>query len=329
MARGIAEPAVEASSALGVGIAPEDHRPRSRIDPLLPVAIAAVWLLWGSTFAGMRAAVQTMPPFAMAASRFLIAGALLFAVAALRGKARVGRADLLRALVTGATLLLLGNGMTAWTVQYLPSGINSLLLSCSPIWMAIVAYLWGGEKPSRLAIVGMVLGLAGLALLVGPQSRGSIAFWPAIVAVLASVSWSFGSIFQRRMGGGESVVLATALQMLAGGALLALEAALAGEWGAFHLHAVSRTSWVGFAWLVVFGSIAGYSAYLYTMRAASTMLASTYAYVNPIVSLALGYVLFGETLNPREGIASAVIVAGVALMMIPTRRRGAPRASRA
>ncbi|HYZ15564.1 MAG TPA: EamA family transporter [Candidatus Acidoferrum sp.] len=287
------------------------------------VAIAAVWLLWGSTFAGMRAAVQTMPPFAMAAARFLIAGALLFALAALRGKARVTRADLVRALVTGATLLLLGNGMTAWTVQYLPSGINSLLLSCSPIWMAIVAYLWGGEKPSRLAVVGMVLGLAGLALLVGPQSRNAIAFWPAIVAVLASISWSFGSIFQRRIGGTDSVVLATALQMLVGGTLLAIEAALTGEWGAVHVRAISATSWVGFAWLVVFGSIAGYSAYLYTMRAASTMLASTYAYVNPIVSLALGYALFGETLNAREGLASAVIVAGVALMMMPAGRERA------
>ncbi len=320
MARGIAEPTVEASTALGIGIAPEDRRARTRIDPLLVVAIAAVWLLWGSTFAGMRAAVQTMPPFAMAASRFLIAGALLFAVAALRGKARVGRADLVRALVTGATLLLLGNGVTAWTVQYLPSGINSLLLSCSPIWMAIVAYVWGGEKPSRLAIAGMVLGLAGLGLLVGPQSRATIAFWPAIIAVIASVSWSFGSIFQRRLGGSESVVLGTALQMLAGGALLALEAAFTGEWGAVNLRAVSAASWAGFAWLVVFGSIAGYSAYLYTMRAASTMLASTYAYVNPIVSLALGYVLFGERLTPLEGVASAVIVAGVALMMIPSQR---------
>lgn len=288
---------------------------------MLVVAIAAVWIFWGSTFAAMRYAVGTIPPFAMASCRFLVAGAILYAICAARGKARITRDDLMRATVTGGSLLLLGNGMTAWTVQFMPSGINSLLLSCSPIWMAIIAYLWGGEKPTRVAAIGMLLGLGGLGLLAAPHSGGSLPLWPVLVAIFASVAWSFGSIYQRRVGKPGSLVLATALQMLAGGVLLAIEAAFTGEWAHVDLHAISAASLGGFVWLVLFGSLVGYSAYLYTMQAASTALASTYAYVNPIVAVLLGFVLFGERLTPLEAGASAVIIAGVALMILP---RSAP-----
>ena len=294
-----------------------------RVDLRLVGAIAAVWLLWGSTFAGMRFAVGTIPPFAMASCRFTLAGLILLAVCALRGRVRPSRADLVRAGVTGATLLLLGNGMTAWTVQYLPTGVNSLLLSVSPIWMALIAFLWYGERPTRVAVFGMLLGLAGLALLVRPTSTSAIAFWPALVAVLASVSWSFGSIYQRRMRA-DDLMLAPALQMLAGGLMLGLEAAVTGQWAALDLHAVSPASLGGLAWLVVFGSLIAYSAFLYTMQNASTALASTYAYVNPVVAVILGFVLFGERLTPLEFVASAIIVVGVALMMLPARPRNGP-----
>jgi drug/metabolite transporter (DMT)-like permease len=302
------------------------ERTGARVDLRLVGAVAAVWVLWGSTFAAMRFAVGTIPPFAMAACRFTLAGAILLAVCALRGRLRVTRADIVRALITGATLLLLGNGMTAWTVQYLPTGINSLLLSVSPIWMALIAFVWYRERPARIAVAGMLLGLVGLALLVRPVSGSPIALWPAVLAVLASVSWSFGSIYQRRAGRGD-LLLATALQMLAGGLLLGLEAALTGEWRAFHPGAVSALSLGGFSWLVLFGSLIAYSSFLYTMQNASTALASTYAYVNPVVAVILGFVLFGERLTPLEAVASAVIVVGVALMMLPARSGPARTAS--
>lgn len=277
--------------------------------------------------AAMRAAVETMPPFVMASSRFLLAGAILYAICVARGRARIARDDLVRGFITGAALLLLGNGMTAWTVQYLPSGVNSLLLSCAPIWMAMTAFAWGRERPTRFALAGMALGLFGLALLLQPKSGGTIALWPAIVAVLASVAWSVGSIYQRRAGTAGSLVLATALQMLCGGALIALEAAFTGEWSHLRVRTISAVSLAGFVWLVLLGSVVSYSAYLYTMRHASTALASTYAYVNPLVALVLGFVLFGERLTPVELLASAIILAGVALMMVPN-RRPAPRTSR-
>jgi drug/metabolite transporter (DMT)-like permease len=314
--------AVEAC-APGVGIALEDVRTSSRIDARLIVAVAAVWLLWGSTFAAMRFVVTTVPAFVMVSSRFLLAGAILYAFCALRGRARPSRGDVVHAAVAGVTLLLLGNGITAWTVQYLPTGINSLLLSLTPIWMALIGFVWGGERPTRLAVVGMVLGFAGLALLLQPKATSGLPLWPVILSLLASVSWSFGSIYQRRSPKSGDLVLATALQMLIGGALMAVEAALFGQWRALDVHAITAVSLGGFAWLVVFGSLFAYSAYLYTMQNASAALASTYAYVNPIVAVIIGMLLLHERFTPIEALASAVIIGGVALMMVPARKAAA------
>jgi drug/metabolite transporter (DMT)-like permease len=268
----------------------------------------------------MRYAVATIPPFAMASLRFTVAGLILYAFCALRGHWRFGRADLVRASVTGATLLLLGNGVSAWTVQYLPTGINSLLLSLVPAWMALIAFVWGRERPTRTALVGMLLGFGGMALLLQPRAGGALPPWPATLAVLASVAWAFGSIYQRRASRGGDLLLATALQMTVGGVMIGLEAALFGEWRALDVHAISAASWLGLAWLIVFGSLFGYSAYLYTMQAADTALASTYAYINPMVSVLLGVVLFHERFTPLEALAGAITLGGVALMMVPARR---------
>jgi drug/metabolite transporter (DMT)-like permease len=317
--------AVEAC-APGIGVAPADLRTRSRIDVRLIVAVAAVWLFWGSTFAAMKYVVATVPAFVMASSRFLLAGALLYAFCALRGRWRPSRDDLIRAAVAGVTLLLFGNGITAWTVQYLPTGINSLLLCLTPIWMSLIAFAWGGERPTRLAVVGMVLGFGGLALLLQPKATSGLPLWPVVLLLLSSISWSFGSIYQRRSPKSGDLVLATALQMLIGGVLMAGEAAVFGQWGAFDVHAVTAASLGGFAWLVVFGSLLAYSAYLYTMQNASASLASTYAYVNPIVAVIIGMVLLHERFTPIEALASAVIVGGVALMMVPARNAAAPAA---
>ena len=295
----------------------------------LILAIAAVWLLWGSTYAGMHYAVQTIPPFAMVAIRFTFAGALLYAICAVRGQGRITRADMTRGFVTGAALLLLGNGVTAWTLQFLPTGVNSLILSLSPIWMALIAFVWGGERPGLPALAGMLLGFAGLGiLLLGPGTSGSLALGPALLAIFASVAWAFGSIYARRSGKVDNLLLATSLQMLAGGLLLAIEAAIFGEWRAFNLAAISGMSWAGLAWLIAFGSLLGYSAYLYTMQVAGTALASTYAYINPIVAVVVGIALFHERFTPVEAIASAIILGGVALMLVPAPHRS-PRSVRA
>jgi drug/metabolite transporter (DMT)-like permease len=306
------------ASAPGVGVAPA-RISVARIDGRTLAAVAAVWLLWGSTFAAMRYVVSTVPPFVMASGRFLLAGAILYAICMLRGRARPTRDDLKNAAVTAVILLVFGNGVTAWTVQFLPTGINSLLLSLSPVWMALIAFAWGGERPTRLAVGGMILGFAGLALLLQPKATSALPLWPVVLALLSSITWAFGSVYQRRVAQTRSILLSTALQMLIGGALLGIEAALFGQWQHLDMHAVTAASWGGFFWLVIFGSLIAYSAYLYTMRAASTALASTYAYVNPIVAVVLGMLLFHERFTPLEAVASAIILIGVALMMVPRR----------
>jgi drug/metabolite transporter (DMT)-like permease len=288
-----------------------------RFNLKLALAIATVWFFWGSTFAGMHYAVATIPPFLMAAARFFVAGTLLGAFCVVRGRARLTRVGVKHAVISGAALLVFGNGISAYTVQFLPTGINALLLSSTPIWMAVIGFLWGGERPRGAAVAGMILGLFGLVVLIQPHGSGALPLVPSILAVFASIGWAFGSMYQRRVGKPPDVLFATAMQMVAGGVLLALEAALFGEWQTFDPHAVSAASLAGFAWLVVFGSIVAYSAYQYTMHAAGTALASTYAYVNPIVSVILGYFLFAERLTLVQGVASAVVLFGVALMMWP------------
>ena len=144
------------------------------LDLRLVVAVAAVWILWGSTFAALRYSVATIPPFVLASGRFMLAGALLYALCAVRGRARPTRDDVVRAAVTGTTLLLLGNGVVVWTVQFLPTGINSLLLSLSAVWMALIAFAWGGERPSRVAMAGMLMGFGGMVLLLQPRATAAL-----------------------------------------------------------------------------------------------------------------------------------------------------------
>jgi drug/metabolite transporter (DMT)-like permease len=300
-----------------VGVAPLTHLPKPKGYALkLALALFAVWVFWGSTFAAIHYAVATIPPFVMASIRFLIAGAILWGVCAVMGRARPTRADWVRASVTGTTLLLLGNGVTSWCVQFVPTGLGSLLLSTSPIWMALFDFVATRERPARPAIFGMVLGFAGMILLLQPKASGTLPLWPTVLLIAASISWAFGSIYQRRAGG-TNIILATAMQMVVGGALLALEALVFGEWQSFHWQAVAPSSLGALGWLIVFGSLCGYSAYVWSMQHAPVALGSTYAYINPLVALILGAILFGERLTPLEVVASIVILAGVALMMVP------------
>jgi drug/metabolite transporter (DMT)-like permease len=313
----VAQENVEAAEG-NVGVAPAHAVALSANTGLAVLAIGCVWLLWGSTFAAIRLATGTIPVFAMVAARFLVAGAVLWGVCLILRRGNPTWADWRRALVTGATLLVLGNAVTAWSTQFVPTGLCSLLLSLTPIWMALMDFAITRERPTRAAMIGMLLGLAGMALLLQPRVSGGLPLVPTLALIFGSISWAFGSIYQRR-GGTTNVMLATALQMLVGGALIGIESALLGEWGRFGSVAISSTSLAAWAWLVVGGSLFAYSAYLWTMQHVPTSLASTYAYVNPIVALILGALLFGERLSPLGVVASAVILCGVALMMLPSR----------
>jgi drug/metabolite transporter (DMT)-like permease len=313
----VAQPAEAAEENVAVVIAATGPKP---VRPLTTVlALGSVWLLWGSTFAAIHIASATIPIYLMVAARFTLAGLILWAVCLALGRGIPTRGDWLRALVTGSTLLLLGNAVTAWSTQYVPTGLCSLLLCLTPIWMALITFAFSRERPTRAAIAGMLLGFAGMALLLQPGVTGHLPLVPTLMLIFGSISWAFGSIYQRRYGS-SNVILSTALQMIVGGALIGIESGVLGEWGRFDPGAVSTASLLGFGWLVVGGSLFAYSAYLWSMQNLPTSLASTYAYVNPVVALLLGALLFGERLTPLAIVASIVILGGVALMMRPAPR---------
>jgi len=310
------------ASAPNVAVGPVTTSPRVRGDAVrLGIALFAVWVFWGSTFAGMRLALGAIPVFAMVSSRFLVAGLILWAFAAITGKGGpITRNDLIRALITGTTLLLFGNSLSTWCVQFIPTGVASLLVSLSPVYMTFFDYVLYRNRPSLLAIVGMTLGFAGMLLFAMPKASGHLPLLPTVVILLGSMSWAFGSIYQRRAGAARNLLVATALQMIVGGILTGIVSLALGELHGFDLHAVTASAALGWAYLVVFGSLGGYVAYLYTMQHAPTSLGSSYAYINPLIAVALGIGLFHEAFAPIEAIAGVVIIVGVSLMMFPQKR---------
>jgi drug/metabolite transporter (DMT)-like permease len=291
---------------------------------LVWAALITVYVLWGSTYLGIRVAVQTMPPFLMAGVRFLIAGALLcawrFPAAARAGKLPT-RDEWRRTLVIGAALLLGGNGAVAYAETSVPSGLTALMVSVVPLWMALIDRIFYGRRLPAPVLAGLFAGFAGVALLVGPPGRGSISLVGALVLTVGSLSWAAGSLYSRGARLPEDSLLATGMEMLTGGACLTLAGIAAGETAHVQLAAISSNSWIAFVYLIFFGGIAGFSAYLWVIRNAPTSLVSTYAYVNPVVAVFLGWAILHETLTLRTLAAAAVIVCSVAWIVSANSRK--------
>jgi drug/metabolite transporter (DMT)-like permease len=281
-------------------------------------AFAAVYIIWGSTYLAILFAIETLPPFLMAGARFVTAGALLFAWSWPRREGALSPAHWRAAAVIGGLLLMGGNGAVSWAEQYVPSSIAALLIAVTPLWIVLLDWLWhGARRPGMLTVAGLALGFGGLVLLVGPGQilgAGGVYLPGALVLVAGSLSWSIGSIYSRRAtmpGGG---MLGVGMQMLCGGALLLLLGLLTGEAGRLDLAAVSLRSWLAVAYLTVFGSIVGYTAYMWLLQVVSPGRVATYAYVNPLVAVVLGWGLAGEALTLRMAAAALVILSGVALI---------------
>ncbi|UCG86699.1 MAG: EamA family transporter [Gemmatimonadota bacterium] len=284
----------------------------------LVAAFAAVYLIWGSTYLAIRFAIDTMPPFTMAGVRFITAGGVLYVCLRARGVARPAPHHWRSALVIGALMLLGGNGGVVWAEQFVASGIAALLVTTVPFWVVLLAWVTGRGRPSVLVVVGLLVGFCGVFLLVGPERvAGGARVDPvgALVLVLAAFAWAVGSLYSREAQQAPSQPLATAMSMLAGGVLLLLAATVAGELSAVDLTDISPRSWVAFWYLVVFGALVAFSAYIWLMRSTTPARAATYAYVNPVVAVVLGWILAAEPLNPRVVIAAGVIVGAVALIV--------------
>jgi drug/metabolite transporter (DMT)-like permease len=292
----------------------------SRMRARLLVAFAAVYTVWGSTYLAIRFAVETLPPLLMAGARFVIAGAILLLWARLREPSGPTRRDWTTGLVSGALLLLGGNGAVVWAEQRVPSGIAALLVAVVPLWMVLLDWLRpGGRRPATAVFAGLGLGLVGLGLLVGPDALhggGDISPIGAAVLMVGSFSWAVGSLYTKRAPRPSSANRGTATQMVAGGLCLLLAGAAMGEPSRLDLAHVSSRSLLGFLYLVTFGSLIGFTAYVYLLAHTTAARASTYAYVNPVVAVALGWAVANEPVTSRTLLAAAVILAGVAIITV-------------
>ncbi len=291
------------------------------------LAFLAIYLIWGSTYLAIRFAIETLPPFLMAGTRFLIAGAVLYVWMRLRGAPRSPGFQWRNTAIVGGLMLLGGNGGVVWSEQLVPSGLAAVLIATSPLWMVVLGWLWRGARPGPRVVIGLVLGFSGVAVLVGPgalNGAGQVNPVGAAVLILAALSWATGSLFAQHARLPATSLLATAMEMLAGGALLFLAGLLTGEWARVDLSAVSMRSLLALTYLILFGSLVGFSAYTWLLRVTTIARASTYAYINPVVAVFLGWALAGERLTLQTLLATAVIVAGVVLIISQQARSRIP-----
>ena len=284
------------------------------------LAYALVYVIWGSTYLGIRFAIETLPPFLMAAARFLVAGGLLYAFTRARGAARPSAVQWRAAAIVGGFLLFGGNGAVVWAEQRVPSGVAALLVAILPLWIVLLEWV-GPEhrRPSLRTAAGVLIGIVGVTVLVGPgalHGNGNTDLLGATALVLGSLSWAIGSLYARRAPLPKTPQLGTAMQMLAGGAMLAVGGLATGEAShGFALSSVSLPSAMALLYLIVFGSLVGFSAYVWLLRVEPPSRVATYAYVNPVVAVALGWLLAGERMTPATMLAAAIIVAAVALIV--------------
>jgi drug/metabolite transporter (DMT)-like permease len=280
------------------------------------LAFLAVYLCWGMTYLAMRVAVKDIPPHLMSGARFLVAGMVLYLWSRSRGDPAPGAKEWKAAAVVGAFLLLGGNATVAWAEQQVPSGLAAVLIAVAPIWMVGFEWARGGRRPSRRVLAGLLLGLLGVGLLVTPNgdSTNQVNLLGGVVLVLASASWAWGSVFSKTAPLPRSPFLATSMEMLAGGALILVVAALTGQIQDFKPGEVSTDAVLSWLFLVVFGSLVGFTAYIWLLGVTSIAKAGTYAYVNPVVAVFLGWAILGEPVTARTIAAAGVILVGVALV---------------
>ncbi|MDQ3950407.1 MAG: EamA family transporter [Gemmatimonadota bacterium] len=293
------------------------RRPKEYSRARLLAAFAAVYVVWGSTYLFIRFAVETLPPFVMAGARFAVAGAILYLWARLRGTSAPTRAEAQSAAIAGVFLLVGGNGAVVWAEQRVPSSVTALLVATVPVWMVLLDWLRpGGVRPRVGVFAGLALGLLGLAMLVGRGAMGGEGADPvgAGVLVVGSILWATGSLYVGRNPRPPSALIGNGVQMLAGGAVLLAVGTMTGELGHLDLAAASTRSLLSLLYLIVAGSLIGFTAYTYLLRVSTPAKVSTYAYVNPVVAVFLGWAFAGEEVTARTVIAAAVILAGVAII---------------
>ena len=294
----------------------------------LASAFAAIYVIWGSTYLAIFYALETLPPLVMAGIRHLVAGVILYGWTRMRGASRPSGRHWRSSALIGGLLLLGGNGGVCWAEQYVPSGVAALLITTVPVWMVLLNWLRpGGIRPTLFEVIGLVLGLGGVAVLVGKGDlAGASRVDPigAMVLVGASLSWAFGSIYSRYVTLPDSPFLATAMQMLSGGALLLIVGLAFGEGSRIAWDQISWRSIAALGYLVFLGSLVAFTAYVWLLRVSTPARVSTYAFVNPAVAVLLGCLVAHEVLTGRMIVASIITITGVALITLSKGKRRQP-----
>lgn len=280
---------------------------------IIVLAFAAIYIVWGSTYLAIRYAIDTMPPLIMAGLRFLIAGTLMYAWARRTAPAPTA-AEWRAGAIIGALLFLGGNGAVVLAEKTVPSGTAALLIAVEPLWVAMLDALRTRTRPDGLRVAGLLLGLGGVAILVGPTAGGPLG--GMILILLGSLTWAAGSIYGLGAPRPRSPAMSAAVPMLTGGAILLAVGTVRGEWGGLSPAAFSTPSLLAFAYLIVFGSVVAFTAYSWLITNVSPTLVATYAFVNPVVAVFLGWALGGEVVTLRTVVGAAVIVSGVVLITV-------------
>jgi drug/metabolite transporter (DMT)-like permease len=295
------------------------HAHKKRETLLLVAAFAAVYVIWGSTYLAIVVGLESFPALVLPACRHFAAGLILYPLLRWRTGIRPTAAQWRTAAITGVLLLVFGNGAVCLSEQTVPSGVAALLVAMVSFWMVLADWLRpGGAKPVPRVIASLVLGFGGLVLLVGPAhlgGSGRVDPWGAGILVVGSFAWACGSIYSKHNDLPSSPMLGVAMQSLVGGAALWVVALLAGEGRQFHPASVSLRSWIAVAYLLVFGSGIGFTAYVFLLKKSTAARVGTYAFVNPVVALFLGWIGASEAVTLRTGLAAAVILTAVLLVI--------------
>ncbi len=282
-------------------------------------AMLTIYIVWGSTYLAIRFAVQSLPPLYMAAVRFIIAGGVLFAFRRLMGDPLPSRTQWRSSIVIGFFLLVMGNGGVSLAEQLVPSALAALIVGTVPLWLIVLDVLvYHNRWPNPGTILGVVVGFAGILLLFWPSgqtgSQGTpVNFVGAGLLILSAICWATGSLYSRSANLPSSPLMGSAMEMLSGGVMLFVAGTLMGEWNHVNIQAFTDKSLYSLGYLIVFGSLVAYVAYTWLLRVAPTSIVSTYAYINPLVAIGLGYQFAGELLTRREFFAAMVIIGAVIL----------------
>lgn len=289
---------------------------------ILIAAFAAVYIFWGSTYLAIKYAIETLPPFLMAGTRFVIAGGILLLIARFSKDYETPKAAHWKtSFIVGTLLLLFGNGGVVFAEKYISSSLAALLVATEPFWVVFLSWLWlGKSRPNIKTIAGLLLGFVGVWLLIGGQpaheteAGSSMQFFSAVAIVVATMAWATGSIYGLRAPVPKSAILTSGMQMFSGGIVLFVVSLISGEMFRFDVSQVSSNSVFGLIYLIIFGSLIGFTAYSWLLKNAQPSMVATYAYINPVVAVFLGWLVAGETFTTQMLIGAGIIVGSVALI---------------